>query len=112
MVYLSNDLVNYDQLAKIYKFCPLEATRFEKYFEAVLNHGFVEYIYSIKSKVEDLDISSDTLQSQIDKFARKAHQDSIYYKYKINSFKTEKNVGNKSRKIIVEHDDKVIFELH
>ncbi|CAI2383764.1 unnamed protein product [Moneuplotes crassus] len=111
-IFLSKDLINFPKLTQIYRYCPLEAMRFERYFNATLNEGFVEYIYTIKSRVDELESSSNSLQSQIEIYAKRAHQDTLFYKNRIMSFgaQTENHKVQYDREIM--KDNELISELH
>jgi hypothetical protein len=118
-LFLSNDIVDFDKLVRIYKYAPIEAFRFEKFCErhrhSTDNTGFLQYRYSIKDLGDIDENSKESYDHQIDKFAKKARQESMYYMHnRVNSY----NAGNPRKFIeragsgLNKDEDDVLRNLH
>lgn len=117
-LFLTNDIIDFDKLVRIYKFAPIEAFRFEKFCEKhkhpTENKGFFKYRYSIKDLEDIDDDSKESYDFQIDKFAKRARQDSQYYMNRVNSFNAGKSLllSEQARSGFSKNEEDIISNLH
>lgn len=117
-LFLTNDIVDFDKLIRIYKFAPIEAFRFERFWEKhkhpTGNNGFFKYRYSIKDLEDIEDHSKESYDYQIDNFAKRARQDSQYYMNRVNSFNPGKSLllSEKVSSGFNKDEEDIISNLH